>query len=369
MNLPELFATAPAVYAVGHDYQIFVPVTQESLMWVKVGAETFYDHSNGVLRSHSSTHRMVVPMAALDKAKEYTICYRIVNERKPYRSDVTDVESITFRFRPVTGPEIRLYHIADAHNCVAAPVAAGSYFGDALDLLILNGDVPEDSGNIANFKTIHEIAGQLTGGGIPAVFSRGNHDTRGIYAEALAEHTACNNGVSYYTFRIGPMWGIVLDCGEDKCDDHEEYGHTICCEAFRQQETAFLKQVIANAKDEYEAEGVQYKVVISHVPFGSNLAAPFDIEIDTYREWCRLLKENVKPHLMLAGHIHRAYVVHAGDELDHNGVPCPMAVLSQRKGGNRDYFAGGAVTFAPGKIEILITDSEKNILGSETIEI
>lgn len=369
MRLPGIFATAPAVYAVGSDYQIFVPVTDESLMWVKVGSETYYDHSNGVLRSHSSTHRMIVPMAVLDAEKEYTICFRTVNERKPYRSDVSDVECVTFPFRPVTGPEIRIYHIADAHNCVTAPVAAGSYFGNDLDLLVLNGDVPEDSGNIGNFKTIHEIAGQLTKGSIPAVFSRGNHDTRGIYAEALAEHTACNNGVSYYTFRLGPLWGIVMDCGEDKCDDHEEYGHTICCEAFRQQETAYLKQVIANAEKEYAADGIQYKVVISHVPFGSNLEAPFDIEIETYREWCRLLKEYVKPHLMMAGHIHNAYVVHPGDPKDHNGVPCPMAVLSKKKGGEPGYFAGGAVTLSPEQIEILVTDMEKNILSSEIIKI
>ena len=91
MNLPELFTTAPAVYAVDREYQIFVPVGRECVMWVTVGGKNFYDDSNGILRSSSMTHQMHVPMELLDEAKEYTICWRIVNERKPYFSDLSDV--------------------------------------------------------------------------------------------------------------------------------------------------------------------------------------------------------------------------------------------------------------------------------------
>jgi len=151
MNLPELFTTAPAVYAVDREYQIFVPVNRESVMWVSVGGKNFYDDSNGVLRSHTSTHQMHVPMDLLDAAKEYTVCWRIVNERKPYFSDLSDVFSFTLPFRPVTGPDVRIYQVADAHNRVNGPVKAGSFFGDRLDLLLLNGDVPEDSGRCRKF--------------------------------------------------------------------------------------------------------------------------------------------------------------------------------------------------------------------------
>lgn len=62
------------------------------------------------------------------------------------------------------------------------------------------------------------------------------------------------NGDSYYTFRLGKIWGMALDCGEDKMDKDPEYGSTICCHAFRQQETAFIRQVIADARTAYEAE-------------------------------------------------------------------------------------------------------------------
>lgn len=366
MNLPDLFTTAPAVYAVDREYQIFVPVNRESVMWVSVGGKNFYDDSNGVLRSHSATHQMHVPMELLDAAKEYTLCWRIVNERKPYYSDLSDVFTFTLPFRPVTGPDVRIYQVADAHNRVSGPVRAGTFFGDDLDLLLLNGDVPEDSGRVENFRTIHEIAGKITGGSVPVVFSRGNHDTRGIYAEMLPEYTACCRGVSYYTFRLGPLWGIVLDCAEDKADSSIEYGWTNCCEDFRRRETEFLKMVASDPEHEYAAPGVKYRVVMSHVPFPEDMPAPFDIEKPLYTEWCRILRESVKPDVMICGHMHRLYVIHEGDAHDNKGTPCPVVVASKITG-NPDDFIGGAVTLSEKRILVQFTDQDKKVVGEEIL--
>ncbi len=358
--LPKEFATAPCVYAVGDEYQIIVPVTAETLMWVRVGDACFYDDSNGILRSACTTHRMHVPMALLDKEKQYTVCYRVVNERKPYFSDVGDVVEYTSAFRPVkTDGEIRIYQIADAHNAVDLPVAAGEYFGDALDLLILNGDIPNHSGKIEYFTTIHEIAARLTKGEIPVVFSRGNHDTRGIFAEKLEEHVPTDNGRAYYTFRLGRLWGIVLDCGEDKPDEHAEYGHTVCCADFRRRQTAFLKRVIANAAGEYAADGVENRLVISHVPFTHTPEPPFDIETETYTEWARLLREHVKPQLMLCGHEHRAYVSPVGGERDRKGHPCPVIVGSEPILG--EAYTGCALTLYPDRAVVRFTDHAKTV--------
>ena len=77
-SVPNEFATTPIVYAVRNNYQILVPVTCETVMWVKVGDRNFYDDSNGILRSANSTHKMIVPMELLNKEKKYTVCYRII---------------------------------------------------------------------------------------------------------------------------------------------------------------------------------------------------------------------------------------------------------------------------------------------------
>lgn len=366
---PNEFATLPTVYAVGKNYQIIVPVTKECVMWVKVGDRCFYDDSNGILRSASTTHKMTLPMELLDEAKAYTVCYRNIIERKPYYSELSDVFEYTSAFRPVKHDgAIRICHISDAHNRVAEPVAVGGYFRDSLDLLILNGDIPNHSGDIKLFTAIHEIAAGITKGEIPVVFSRGNHDMRGIFAEKLEEHVPTDMGRSYFTFRLGRLWGLVLDSGEDKPDGGIEYGHTICCEDFRRRETEFIKSVIERAEGEYSADGVENRIVICHNPFTETLRPPFDIEIELFTEWARLLGEHIKPQFMLCGHIHKAYVSGIGSEHDHKGQPCPVIVASEVSADGAEYI-GGAIELYPDRCDVKFINQDLLVKGEESFEI
>ncbi len=355
---PDILKCYPSVYAVNDKYVIMVPVNINCVMWVNVGGKNYYDHSNGILRSASLTHRCVVPAEELDRECEYTLYWRIVNERKPYYSDLGDVESFGFVFKPCRGDRINIYNIADAHSSVDGPVAAGSYFGDDLDILVLNGDIPNHSGKIEYFDVIHQIAGSITKGEKPVIFSRGNHDLRGIYAENIEDYTPTSNGKSYYTVRIGCIWAIVLDCAEDKPDGNPEYGHTICCHEFRLEETEFLEHIAANPEKEFEAEGIKYKLVIVHNPFSEKRPSPFDIEEDLFKKWCDILSDKIKPDLMLCGHVHQCYVTMPGEERDYLGQPCPIVCSSQLSDKDRSWFRGGAITLENGTAHVRFTDSD-----------
>jgi hypothetical protein len=234
------------------------------------------------------------------------------------------VKTFEFTFRPVENENVRIYHISDTHNNVEAPVNAA--LQKEFDLLILNGDVPEDSGKIENFDTIYNVTGKITKGEIPVVFARGNHDLRGIFAEKLADYTPNYNGNTYYTFRLGCVWGIVLVCGEDKPDKNIEYGNTVCCETFRRDETRFLEKTVK--KQEYLDEGIKYRIVVCHVPFFEKFQPPFNIEEDTYAYWIKLLRENIKPDLMYAGHKHLNVIRYINGEHDCFSQPCPCIIGS-----------------------------------------
>ena len=355
--LPDIFDSYPAVYAVCDRYVVTVTLKAETLFWVRVGNDYYYDDSNGILRSSSLTHKAELPMEVLDKAGKYVVCFRRVKERKPYFSDVGEVEEYEFDFCPVRNDNINVYHIADAHNRVTGPVKAGEWFGDNLDLLILNGDIPNHSGDISYFSAIHRIAGEITKGKHPVIFSRGNHDTRGIYAENLPEYTPTDNGRSYFTVRLGKIWALVLDCAEDKPDTNAEYGHTICCHDFRLRETKFLEKIAQSG--EYDAEGIEHKIVIVHSPFTDTFSPPFDIEQELYSKWCEILREKIKPEIMICGHVHNCYVTMPGDEKDKKGQPCPV-VCASSLGNDFDYFKGGAFTFGKDGISVRFTDSDKN---------
>ena len=367
-TIPSIMRYAPAVFAVREEYQIMIPVREPTILWVQVGDEIYCDESNGILRSDTEIHKITVPMSALDTAGEYTVCWKKMVERKPYFPVTGEEERATFAFSPLRGELIRAYMIADAHGHFEKALGAAKQFiqqQGGIDLLILNGDVVNHSGSLEYFDIYYQLSQEITGGSIPVVVSRGNHDLRGACAEKLAQYTPGENGNSYFSFRLGGLWGLVLDCGEDKNDDHPEYGGTICCHSFRRRETAYLDNIIDNAKREYNAPGVEHKIIVSHVPFTEIPEAPFDIEQDTYRGWVERLNDDVKPDVMLCGHVHKMYVTEKGDENDAYGAAFPVVVGSKlhedEKNEANTYFAGCGIVMEGKETRVFFNDSEKTL--------
>ena len=366
--MKNVLAAFPTVCAVGNEYQIMVPVNQETLMRIEIGGESFFDESNGILRSACSVHRIAVPQAKLDAARSYAVCYRVVRERKPYFTETEDEVRIDFPFRPILpdAKRIRIYHLADAHSWIDIPIKTASYWGKDLDLLVMNGDMVMDCGTLEYIAAPYQISGAVTKGEIPVLYARGNHDLRGVLAEKYAEITPAMNGKTYYSFRVGPLWGISLDCGEDKTEDHAEYGNTVCCHSFRLKETDYLKQIAESPDTEFDAPGVRFRIVLSHVPFPQNQEDPFNIEVPLYTEWCRILKTKIKPDFMLSGHMHKCYVIRPCDPLDHKGTPCPVVVGASIDFKEKKY-TGAAIELTPEKAEVLFTDQDRNVTGRDTI--
>ena len=52
---------------------------------------------------------MIVPMELLDSEGNYKVCYRIVKERKPYYSDVSEVLEYDSNFYPVKEEGARFF--------------------------------------------------------------------------------------------------------------------------------------------------------------------------------------------------------------------------------------------------------------------
>ena len=348
-QVTELLPYYPGVYAVGEDYQILLPFSAEAIVKVRVGEKDFYDDMCGVLRSSTLIHRVEIPMAILDAAKEYTVIYRKIIDRKAYFPEMEEEVHLTFDFRPLpTEGRLNIYHLSDTHNMVEEPIAASAYLGDEIDLLILNGDIPNHAGKHEHMETVFRLASGVAKGNIPILCTRGNHDDRGRCAEDFLSYIPHKNGKTYYTVRMGKVWALILDCGEDKDDTHEEYGNTICFHPFRLAETEFLRDVVKNADREYLAEGVERRLVICHIPFTfSKGVDPFDIEKEIYAEWSRLLREEIRPELMICGHRHVTEIWEVGGKYDVYGQPCPVVVGSRpirHKETKEKEFIGCAIT-------------------------
>ena len=271
---------------------------------------------------------------------------------------------------PVDRP-VRIYQLADTHGAFAAPAAAANYFGTAPDLLILNGDIPNHCGDFENFSLVYDFCEAITGGERPVVFSRGNHDMRGAFAEQVTGLSPTDRGNSYFTFRVGGLWGLVLDAGEDKPDSHDAYGYTNACHAFRRAQTDFIRELIARADREYAAPGVTHRLVISHHPFSVHLEEPFNIEEDIYTEWTDLLAAHVRPHALLSGHIHAFEIHENGGALDRTGaIPVIVGSKPLRDESKQIVgFVGTALTLLPDAIDVRFTDHEGSVLAEKKIPV
>lgn len=320
----------PTVCPVGNNYQFALVVSEDALISIRVGEKTYFCHTNGIRRSKPGVHKITVPMTALDEARSYTLIARKMIKRMDYYSETAEPVEREYVFRPIEKTSgINIYHLADVHGYFDHAIACASPYAKGLDLLILNGDISSASDTFNAITLCYKISSSIARGEIPTVISRGNHDLRGALAEHLTEYMPDRLGRSYYSFRVGCIWGLLVDTGEDKNDSCREYGHTICCHDFRLGVDEMIKDAIRNRKEEYEAEGVKYRLVISHVPFTFPKEEKiFDIERELYADWGSLLRDSVKPHLMISGHLHKCHISYPGDELDELGHPCPVVVGS-----------------------------------------
>lgn len=347
----------PTVFAVKNDYQIFVTTHGETIVSVKVNGKLYHDEIAGVMRSKVPVHIVSVPQCELNKAKEYTIIYRRVLKRNYYGVDLDEPVEISFNFKPIESDKINIYHIADSHRLRKSVIEAGKYFGEDLDLLIFNGDVYECE--LEDFYCQLKFASEITKGEKCVVASRGNHDVRGAFGEDYAKYNPTDNGMPYFTFRVGSVWGIVLDCGEDAADDYPKGSCIPVFRPFKEKQTEFIREV-AKAK-EYEEDGIKHRLLISHHPIGMKLPAPYDIDEDLYEEWSKIVYNEMRPELSLFGHTHEAVICEEGGKCDAYGYQKGLAVIGSKPDfSEKAGFIGCGIVLSDKEPEIFFSDENRN---------
>ena len=332
------FDLCPVVCAAGDNYIICIPTPVPVLMRVLIGDKEYTNDFCGVKVSSCSVQKFIVPMHMLDEAMQYTVCYEIIY-RQAYCSLKEKEVRKSFRYFPIQKTEdIHIYHLSDVHGRKAAAIKTGSYFSNALDLLILNGDISSSTQTVKESLLPLQIAYEITKGEKPCIITRGNHDLRGKYAERLGDFYPLNNGLFYYTVRLGPVWCLVMDCGEDKNDDHREYAGTIAFHKYRVKETDFLRSLVSAETPEYCSHDIRYRFVLSHIPFMHTDYNPmlkihvFDIEQETYGEWVDLINTKIRPDFGLFGHVHKTGIIYGMQKYNDKGFLAPV-VLGGRPDG------------------------------------
>lgn len=258
-----------------------------------------------------------VKVTGLEPGKEYR--YRIYakvveNDDSAYGTDygperrASASQDAVIRTLDHDAPECRFFMLNDIHGNKEKYNALVNGVDKAVfDFFLMNGDMVSDINEADVLQSkVFDVVPKFTSG-IPIVYTRGNHETRGREAHRFVKFCPTPTGLTYFMFRQGPVAFLVLDGGEDKPDSAPEYSGTVEFDAFRKAELEWIREAV---KDPLFADA-PVKVAVMHIPA---LRTPGSWYAQAW------LNENFVPvlneagvGLMLSGHHHQHIYVKSGE--------------------------------------------------------
>lgn len=289
--------------------------------WVKYGLDKDLKTSAettrlGLVEANNRIHAITLKGLFPGKKYYYKVLSKDFIEYKPY--EVIYGETIESGVYSFTVPnkkqeEFSMLVLNDIHERSNAIQQLVGLHGDApLDMVYFNGDIfnfQTDEAQIIN-KMIDPCTASFATG-IPFLFVRGNHETRGKFARRLPDYFDNVDRAPYFTFSRGSAFFICLDSGEDKADNHKQYFGLAAFDAYREEQAKWLEQQLES--DAYKK--AKYRVVLIHIPLYHFHRDPPGVA--HCRKVFGPLLNKYKIDLMISGHTHR-YGFHEREKGRHN---------------------------------------------------
>ncbi|MBR5489707.1 MAG: metallophosphoesterase [Oscillospiraceae bacterium] len=311
VTLGSRFTYEPVVYAVEDTYQIVFSTNHSAAAWVEVGGESYYELYAGSMKSNDNVHKITVPQEKLDGAKSYSIHAEKMIYRGPFGGFKGKEISKEYSFRPVNSADGLVYYtMTDVHHARDGAVAAAKAV-ENLDFLVILGDSVGMMDYESDVQFSNLLAHDVTGGEIPVVYSRGNHEIKGAYGETLYKYVGSKGESFYYYFTLSDVFGINLDLGEDHDDGWWEYYGTDRFTLYHNEQTKFLT-ALAESKP---YEDYNYTLVTCHIPI-QFVNSRFDHDA-VKADWTAILN-SIAPDLAVYGHQHDLYPFLVGQDTMYN---------------------------------------------------
>lgn len=328
----------PVVYAVNDTYQITFTTEAKGEAWVVIDGKEYNDTYAGYRKTENTIHKIEVPAEVLDNASEYTVYTQAMYLRGPYESLKGATISKTYKWKGIDESDgINYYVFSDNHTNTKAPTAAALNCGKDLDFLIACGDTVNWIDTDTELRSLLYLVSDITKGEIPVIYARGNHETKGVRADEFHNYVGADGENYYYTFRMKNIWGIVLDVGEDHADDHVEFAGLSKFADYQAKETTFIEEVLANADSEYNAEGIDYRIGICHIPL--TLATEDDHLTALKETWVGYLNQ-MNLDVMYGGHLHELWYIDS--EFEDGSTLTQIPAYSGKDTGNTEHIMSEA---------------------------
>ena len=355
------------VFAVDDEYQIAFSTSHKSTGFVEVNGKTYYDQTNGE-NNISKLHKISVPASELHFARKYSVRTQGVSLNTAYLPTKGAVITKEYNFRPADESDgIQIYNLSDTHEVIAGPAKAASYFGDKLDMLILNGDIINDVSSEYQISLIYKLAHRITGGSVPVIYTRGNHECNGKLAADFGKYVGCADRGFYYRLNIGETLSmLVLDTANDMADNNALISPIANFEAIRSTESEWIK-----AQGDWD--NCDYNFVIAHMAYP---LSGYQAERCAWHGWAKELVEltNYKADFAVCGHSHKTDL--ALSKTDDNAVASYPVVrgslrsnkYSDKEGVSPLEFTGTAIEIKENKLTFKFTNAKQQILEAHIFE-
>lgn len=278
--------SAPAVFDTGSDYRVVFSTNRESIGCVTYEyngeSYTVWDTTTG-RKDSSRVHSVRVPYEHINN-NGYSVKAVRALEDIAYGGWLGSEATVEIdRFTPCPEDDFDMVCVTDTHG--AHP--DWSSIADSGDVYVYLGDMQSAVYSYDTFiDNLVRPAGEMTGGRVPMIFVRGNHDHRGDYVPALLAELDFDE--YYYRIEHGKYTFTVFDSGEDKLDDHFEYGGYNDYVSYRAEQIEWARGL--EKKD-------GYNVMLVHSP------TIFDQTPEDIEEITNIVKD-LGNDLIICGHMH-----------------------------------------------------------------
>lgn len=350
----EIFRTKPYLQnPVDNGMTIMWETTLPAYSWVEYGTDTLNLKRvrlliDGQAEFNESIHKIRLEGLTPGQTYYYRVCSQEILQYKAYSKKFGHTAKSDFY--SFTAPKddadsFTAIIFNDLHQRTAVFEALLKQVKDVdYDFVVFNGDCIDDPANHDQAtRFISLLTEGIHGDRTPTLFIRGNHEIRNAYSIGLRKHFDYIGRKTYGAFNWGDTRIVMLDCGEDKTDDHREYSGLNDFTQLRHEQVGFLEQEL-NSKAFKKADK---RILIHHIPLYGCQNLCKDL-------WEPLLRK-APFHISLNAHTHK-FAHHPKGALENN---YPVVI----GGGNKVENATVMILEKKkGELRIKVLDAEGKVL-------
>lgn len=233
----------------------------------------YFDTKNGRIQAANTLHKVRISNLKPGTSYRYAVFSQEVvlwepNKRVLYGSIVANAaysrNSLSFRTFSNEDDSVSFLVFNDLHgrSQFMKDVSKGIDFRK-IDMVIFNGDMSSSLNSEEQlFTDFIDASVEIFASRVPILFTRGNHETRGTFADYLMDYFPKESDNIYQLVNVGNVTFLMLDCGEDKPDSDIEYSGLADFDSYRIAEAEWLREVV-KSKNYLESN---VKIAILHMP-------------------------------------------------------------------------------------------------------